>query len=77
VPVYTYRCMDCRHTYDQQRHFIASDDPCTCPSCGSENTIRVFAAVLVFVWGAQTTGSFDARRSCPNPGSSTCASCGR
>jgi putative FmdB family regulatory protein len=45
MPVYQYQCRNCESTFEQRRPFNQSSDPADCPTCGSDHTRKLLAAV--------------------------------
>jgi putative FmdB family regulatory protein len=46
MPLYEYRCADCRHSFDRLRSMREGDQAPPCPACGSarvERQVSVFA----------------------------------
>lgn len=35
MPIYEYRCDDCRATFEQRRSFRQTEEAVACPTCGS------------------------------------------
>lgn len=63
MPVYEYRCDDCRELTEALRRMADADDPQPCEHCGGETTQRVHS---VFAAGAsEADAGFEA---CPPGG---------
>ncbi len=54
MPTYQYRCTKCGHNFELRRSlFEKKPDQPACPSCGAEDTERVYS---VFSWGGASSG---------------------
>jgi putative FmdB family regulatory protein len=40
MPIYTYRCLKCKHEYPEIRKIGDANKPTKCPECGSKRTER-------------------------------------
>lgn len=40
MPIYSYACRACGHSFDRMLRISQRNDPQTCPSCGSGDTGR-------------------------------------
>jgi putative FmdB family regulatory protein len=48
MPIYEYRCLDCRRRVSRfYRSFSAIEDEPTCPRCGGANLVRTISRVAV------------------------------
>lgn len=49
MPIYEYKCNECRKIFDKIRPMKEVSEPIKCPDCGSVDTIRQFTAPAGFV----------------------------
>lgn len=49
MALYEYKCPECEDSFDLMRPMSASDDPASCPGCGSENAARVMTSSFVSI----------------------------
>ncbi len=64
MPIYEYRCADCRQTFSRLQKIGASADGVKCPKCESEHVERLVSSF------ASTSGSPDVACSSPSSCSS-------
>ncbi|MBI1786581.1 MAG: zinc ribbon domain-containing protein [Acidobacteria bacterium] len=44
MPIYEYRCTDCRETFEQLRRMADADRDLVCPACASKRVERLFSS---------------------------------
>lgn len=66
MPIYTYRCRECGHDFEELIFSEAAERALTCPACRAKSPERRMA---VF---ATTSGSSDSMPSC---GGGACSAC--
>jgi len=56
VPIYEYKCGECRHTFERRQHF--NDEPVDiCPSCGGKCRRVIHASAVIFKGGDYASAS--------------------
>jgi putative FmdB family regulatory protein len=53
MPIYTYRCQDCQHEFDELIMSASAEKDLRCPQCGCQSVERRMAA---FATGKSSTG---------------------
>ena len=72
MPLYEYRCSECKIRFDALRAMSDADAPIGCPRCGSENTHRAIS-----LFSAIGSAGVIAGASCGScTPSASCATCG-
>ena len=51
MPVYQYKCEQCRHGFDLRRRIDESDSELKCPKCGLERPRRVLSTFSTYSLG--------------------------
>ena len=68
MPLYQYRCAQCRAVFDERRSFTDLERPADCPDCHGEDTRREITVPQVFSLGtALDPGSAEARANSGGP----------
>ena len=70
MPIYEYRCMDCRKKFDLLRSMSQSMDPAECPTCKGQSK-RIASSFMAKGAGGQSLGG----GGCTSCSSSSCGSC--
>ena len=47
MPLYEYRCSQCRHEFTLLRRMDEATTPAPCPACGSTETERLISACAI------------------------------
>lgn len=68
MPIYEYRCADCRAVFEKLRPMSQANAPTTCSQCGSSDASRAISLFSAVSRG----GNGESRRIA---GSSSCGSC--
>lgn len=56
MPIYEYKCGECRHTFERRQHF--NDEPVDiCPSCGGKCRRVIHASAVIFKGGDYSSSS--------------------
>ncbi|MGI2336195.1 MAG: FmdB family zinc ribbon protein [Dehalogenimonas sp.] len=71
MPIYEFRCMDCRKKFDLLRPMSQSTDPAECPVCKG-NARRIASTFMAKGSGGQNLGGGGGCSSCTT---SSCSSC--
>jgi len=71
MPIYEYRCMDCRKKFDLLRPMSKSTEPAECPACKGQSK-RIASTFMAKGSGGESLGGGGGCTSCS---SSTCGSC--
>lgn len=77
MPLYEFRCQDCGAVYQERRRFTEANEESTCPTCQSQQTIKLISTA-VFI-SAGNGGFQSAPSQAPRTTSSSgcgCGSCG-
>jgi putative FmdB family regulatory protein len=76
MPIYEYRCPDCRHEFEELVSIVAAEEPRVCPMCASLAERRL-SAFAVRVAGGQGAGGERAvgGSKCSGCRRSSCAAC--
>jgi putative FmdB family regulatory protein len=77
MPIYEYRCVDCRTTFEKLRPMSKADNPTACVHCGSPDTCRaisLFAAIRKSSNG-ETRAVSGSGRGCASCGGTSCGTC--
>lgn len=71
MPTYAFRCPACATHFEERRSFARSDEPATCPACGSADASKVLSAPSFFSAGVATKALLDnvssGRAAAPKP----------
>jgi len=62
MPIYTYRCNECRHEFEELVFSASAEKDIVCPKCQSPSIERRMATF------ATTTGTSSSAASCPRGG---------
>ncbi len=65
MPIYEYRCQDCRQLFQKLQSMSAGKDGVACPSCGSR---RVERQLSVFASGSQGSSAAPSGGCAPSGG---------
>ncbi|MDV2988742.1 MAG: zinc ribbon domain-containing protein [Dehalogenimonas sp.] len=71
MPIYEFRCMDCRKKFDLLRPMSQSTEPAECPVCKG-NARRIASTFMAKGSGGQNLGGGGGCSSCST---SSCSSC--
>lgn len=74
MPIYEYRCQDCRTIFEEMRSMSRADDPITCSKCGGKESKRIISLVVAHSKGVKSVSG--GSTSCASCSSHTCATCG-
>lgn len=74
MPLYEYKCTDCKTCFDALRAMADADAFIACPKCGSENTCRMISLFSAVGGDGVIAGAGSSCGSCTP--SSSCATCG-
>jgi putative FmdB family regulatory protein len=72
MPLYEYKCNDCRTQFDVLRSISNADAPIACQDCQGENTSRLLSLFFAHSDGRTITQSAPACTSCSTHACSTC-----
>ena len=75
MPIYEYRCADCRQEFEKRRPMSKSDAEIACPDCGGLHTKR---GLSLFSFSRRNGGSSEAMAGgggCGRCSSHACGSC--
>jgi putative FmdB family regulatory protein len=72
MPLYEYKCNDCRTQFDALRSISNADTPIACQDCQGENTSRMLSLFFAHSDGRTITQSAPACTSCSTHACSTC-----
>lgn len=72
MPLYEYKCSDCRTQFDALRSISKADAPIACQDCQGENTSRMLSLFFAHSDGRTITQSASACTSCSTHACSTC-----
>ena len=72
MPLYEYKCSDCRTQFDALRSISKADAPIACQDCQGENTSRMLSLFFAHSDGRTITQSAPACTSCSTHACSTC-----
>jgi putative FmdB family regulatory protein len=72
MPIYEYRCMDCRKKFDLLRPMSQSSEPAECPTCKGQAK-RIASTFMAKGSGGQTIAG--GAGGCASCSSSSCSSC--
>jgi putative FmdB family regulatory protein len=79
MPLYEYRCTDCRTTFEKLRPMSKADAPAICGYCGSADTSRaisMFSAISRSSSGGGITHAISGTgASCASCAATSCATC--
>jgi putative FmdB family regulatory protein len=78
MPLYEYRCENCRTRFEVLRSINQSDDPIACPACaemGARRLISTFAAISKGNAGSRLVTS-NQTSGCGSCAGGHCATCG-
>jgi putative FmdB family regulatory protein len=73
MPLYEYKCLDCKACFDALRAMSEADAPITCPKCDSENTGRTISLFSAIGSEGGIAGAGASCSSCAP--SASCATC--
>ena len=73
MPLYEYKCADCKTSFDALRAMSDADAPIACPKCDSENTGRMISLFSAIGSNGIIAGSGSSCGSCTP--SASCATC--
>ncbi|MEK9136599.1 MAG: zinc ribbon domain-containing protein [Bacteroidota bacterium] len=68
MPIYDYKCNDCKTTYDVFHKVREVIDDVVCPSCESKNHTRLLSVPNVSMSGIRSTADFSPAPTCDSPG---------
>jgi len=72
MPLYEYKCSDCRTQFDALRSISNADAPIACQDCQGEDTSRMLSLFFAHSDGRAITQSAPACTSCSTHACSTC-----
>ena len=72
MPIFEYQCKDCSNKYEIYHKSLSSSEKIECPSCGSENSKKLFSSFAASVEPA--AGSSCSTGNCGVPAAPSCAS---
>lgn len=72
MPVFEYQCKECSGKYEVYHKSLSSAEKIECPSCGSENSKKLFSSFAASVEPADGGGC--STGNCGVPAASSCAS---
>ena len=75
MPVYEYRCSNCRTVFELLRPMSRSDEEATCPS-GHAGAARVISLVAPRAWDGASVSQAVSGGGCAGCAGGSCASCG-
>ncbi|NIP25893.1 MAG: zinc ribbon domain-containing protein [candidate division Zixibacteria bacterium] len=74
MPIYEYRCQDCRSIFEEMRSISQADAPITCSQCGGTQSKRIISLVVSHSKGGKSVSG--GSTSCTSCSSHTCSTCG-
>lgn len=61
MPMYQFSCRDCGQGFEKKLRMSQASSQQNCPSCGSEDTKKVFGAIAIGSGGRSSSPSLPAR----------------
>ncbi len=68
MPVFEYQCKDCNDKYEIYHKSLSSQEKIECPSCGSEQSKKLFSSFT----SVESTPSFEGGGACGAPSVPSC-----
>jgi putative FmdB family regulatory protein len=78
MPIYEYRCGECRTTFEKLRPMSKADAPVSCAHCGSADTNRAISLFAAISKGnnGETRAISGSGSGCASCAAASCATCG-
>ena len=71
MPIFEYQCKDCSNKYEIYHKSLSSSEKIECPSCGSENSKKLFSSFAASIEPA--AGGSCSTGNCGVPAAPSCA----